>query len=279
MTGLKDVQVLNPIDRASALPYYAQVKEVLRGQIENGTLKVGVQLPGEPELCEIFRVSRTVIRQALADLLHDGLIVKEKGKGTFVAEPKIMENLIQRLTGFYQDMADRGTPPVSQVLKQRSVPSNSKVGGFLKLQPGTPVIEIERLRFVQKEPLVLVTTYLPDSLCRDLLNIDLTRRSLYTVLERNLGLIIDRGRRTLEAVPANQYEADLLRIEKGAPLMLLESVSYLSDGTPIEYYHALHRGDRSRFESELIRFREPDGREGLESGARTSVLLEQPTRP
>lgn len=279
MTGLKDVQVLNPIDRASALPYYAQVKEALRGQIENGTLKVGAQLPGEPELCEIFRVSRTVIRQALADLLHDGLIVKEKGKGTFVAEPKIMENLIQRLTGFYQDMADRGTPPVSQVLKQRSVPSNSKVGGFLKLQPGTPVIEIERLRFVQKEPLVLVTTYLPESLCRDLLNIDLTRRSLYTVLERNLGLIIDRGRRTLEAVPANQYEADLLRIEKGAPLMLLESVSYLSDGTPIEYYHALHRGDRSRFESELIRFREPDGREGLESGARTSVLLEQPTRP
>jgi GntR family transcriptional regulator len=115
--------------------------------------------------CEIFGVSRTVIRQALADLLHDGLIVKEKGNGTFVAEPKITENLVQRLTGFYQDMADRGTPPVSQVLKQRSVPSNSKVAGFLKLRPGTPLIEIERLRFVQEEPLVLVTTYFPYSFC------------------------------------------------------------------------------------------------------------------
>ncbi len=278
MAGQKELHSLNPIDRASALPYYAQVKEALRGHIENGALKVGAQLPGEPELCDIFGVSRTVIRQALADLLHDGLIVKKKGKGTFVAEPKITENLVQRLTGFYQDMADRGTPPLSQVLRQNSTPSNSRVAGFLKLRPGMPVIEIERLRFVQKEPLVLVTTYLPYSLCPDLLNIDLTRQSLYAVLERNLGLIIARGHRTLEAVPANQYEADLLRIEKGAPLMLLESVSYLGDGTPIEYYHALHRGDRSRFESELIRFREPDGRQALQSSEPTRVLQEQVTR-
>ena len=76
--------------------------------------------PGEPELCLMFDVSRTVIRQALGEMEHEGLIVRTKGKGTFVAQPKIMENLAQKLTGFYQDMADRGSPPVSQVLSNTS---------------------------------------------------------------------------------------------------------------------------------------------------------------
>lgn len=245
------------VNRNTALPYYAQVKESIRERIERGLWKVGEQLPGEPELCGMFDVSRTVIRQALAELMHEGLIIKRKGKGTFVAEPKITEALVQKLTGFYQDMAQRGNPPVSQVLKQSSIPANSKVAALLKLQPGTPVIEIERLRFVDDEPIVLVTTYLPYSKCPELLNIDLTHQSLYTVLENQFHLIIARGHRSLEAVAANQHEAEMLRIAKGAPLMLLESVSYLNDGTPIEYYQALHRGDRSRFEAELIRAHEP----------------------
>lgn len=263
------------IDRTSPVPYYAQVKGALRERIEHNDYKPGEQLPGEPELCMMFDVSRTVIRQALADLLHDGLIIKKKGKGTFVAEPKITERLVQELTGFYQDMASRGSPPFSQVLKQISVPADSKVAGFLKLQPGTPVIEIERLRFVADEPIVLVTTYLPTALCPALLDVNLIHQSLYAVLEKDFGLVIARGHRTLEAVPANPYEAELLRVEKQAPLMLLESVSYLSNGTPIEYYHALHRGDRSRFEAELIRVREPALKAGVLDIELAHVLKER----
>jgi len=244
------------IDHNSHVPYYAQVMEALRERIERGEWKAGDQLPGEPELCVLFDVSRTVIRQALSELLHDGLILRAKGKGTFVAEPKIVENLAQKLTGFYQDMADRGYPPVSQVLKQIVVSANQKVAAFLQVEPGTPVVEIERLRFVQEEPIVLVTTYLPYARCPGLLTADVTHQSLYSVMEQQYGLTIARGHRTLDAVTANQYEADLLQIEVGAPLMLLDSVSYLEDGAPIEYYHALHRGDRSRFEAELIRVRD-----------------------
>jgi GntR family transcriptional regulator len=133
------------------------------------------------------------------------------------------------------------------------------VAAHLGLEPGTSVIVIERLRFVQGEPIVLVTTYLPYALCPKVLDEDLSRQSLYALLEQEYGLVIARGRRTLEAVPANEYEAPLLQVEKGAPLVLLDSVSYLDDGTPIEYYHALHRGDRSRFEVELIRIREQGG--------------------
>jgi GntR family transcriptional regulator len=241
------------IDHNSPVPYYAQVKENVRGPIERGDWKPGTQLPGEPELCSIFEVSRTVIRQALTELMYEGLIVRVKGKGTFVAEPKIMESLAQKLTGFYQDMAEHGQPPVSRVLKQQVVPASAKVAGLLQIDPGAPLLEIERLRFVKDEPITLVTTFLPFSRCADILRADLTRQSLYALMEQQCGLVIVRGHRTLEAVAANLREAELLQVEIGAPLMLLDSVSYLDDGTPIEYYHAVHRGDRSRFEAELIR--------------------------
>jgi len=146
------------IDKGSPLPYYVQLKEILRGYIENGEWQIGSQIPSEPDLCEVFNISRTVVRQALRELTYEGLLVREKGRGTFVAGPKISERLVQELTGFYQDMAERGNPPVSKVLKQQMIPSSPKVASFLGLPPGTSVIEIERLRFVQNEPIVLVIT-------------------------------------------------------------------------------------------------------------------------
>jgi GntR family transcriptional regulator len=125
-------------------------------------------------------------------------------------------------------------------------------------------VQIDRLRFVQDEPIVLVSTYLPHDSCPGLAEADLTQRSLYALLEEDYGIQIARGRRVLEAVPANEVEAEFLQVKKGAPLILLDSVSFLADGTPIEYFHALHRGDRSRFEVELIRVRERA--QGSESG-------------
>lgn len=224
--------------------------------MERGEWEPGDQLPGEIELCGMYDVSRTVIRQALNDMVHAGLVVRRKGRGTFVAEPKIRESLVQRLTGFYQDMTERGHEPVSDVLKQEVVPAAPSVANQLEVDPQAPVVEIERLRYIQDEPIVLVTTYLPESLCPDLVHADLSEQSLYAYIEEHYGLVIVRGRRTVQAVPANEYEAEHLDVPKGAPLILLDSVSYLEDGTPLEYYHALHRGDRSQFEVELVRIRE-----------------------
>ncbi len=246
------------IDRASYIPFYIQVMDALREAIGDGDLGPGDQLPGEPELCRIFDVSRTVIRQALKELELEGLILREKGRGTFVAEPKIEEGLFQELTGFHHDMTTRGYRPVSKVLKQEIVPAPKKVAAYLGLDPDTPVIQIDRLRFVDGEPIVLVTTYLPYALFPALVEVDLRDQSLYAYLESAYGISIERGHRTLEAILANEYEAELLQVAKGAPLILLDSISFLADGTPIEYYHALHRGDRSRFEVELIRYHDQD---------------------
>ena len=245
------------IDRNSYIPFYIQVVDALSDHIENNKILPGEKLPGEVELCSIFDVSRTVIRQSLQVLENKGVIYREKGRGTFVAQPKISEGLFQELTGFYQDMIAKGHRPRSIVLKQERVNVGPKVAAYLNLEPGDDVIQIDRVRYVDQEPVVLVTTFIPYHLCPELLNVDLTERSLYGYLEDEHGLFISRGKRFLEAVVAKQQEADLLDVEVGAPLIQLNSVSYLQDDQPVEYFHALHRGDRSRFETELVRVQEP----------------------
>lgn len=245
------------IDRSSFIPFYIQVIDALTEYIENTQLPPGHQLPGESDLCKTFDVSRTVIRQALQELEYKGLIYREKGRGTFVAKPKIHEGLFQELTGFYQDMVAKGHRPRSNVLKQEKVSASPKVSSYLNLEPGDPVIQIDRLRYVNQEPIVLVTTYLPYDICPELLHEDLTNQSLYEYLENEHGLFVARGKRFLEAIVANQIEAKLLKIDLGSPLLLLNSISYLSDGRAMEYFHAVHRGDRSRFETELVRVNEP----------------------
>lgn len=244
------------IDFDSHIPYYFQLIEVIKEKINQGEWKPGDQIPSEPELCEIYGISRTVVRQALKEMEYEGLIYRRKGKGTFIAEPKIGESLVQKLTGFYQDMVDRGHKPITQVLRQEVEPANAQVARHLGLETGTSVFTLERLRFVEDIPIVLVITYLPYELVSKLADYEFSDKSLYAVLENDLGLVLSHGHRWIEAVAANEREAELLQVDECAPLVLLDSVTYLEDGTPIEYYHAVHRGDRSRFEVELVRMRE-----------------------
>jgi GntR family transcriptional regulator len=243
------------IDFESNIPYYVQLTSALKERIRLSRWEPGKKIPGEMDLCQEAGVSRTVVRQALRELELGGLIVRRKGKGAFVSEPKINESLVQELTGSFQDMAERGLPSSTRVLHQRVVPCTDKVARYLNVSPGTQVVDIDRLRFVGKAPIQLVNSYVPFDLCPALANVDLTNRSMYEFLEQECGLWISRGRRYLEAVAANEVEARLLEIDKGTPLVCLDSISYLENGTAIEYYHALHRGDRSRFEVELLRTR------------------------
>jgi GntR family transcriptional regulator len=241
------------IDSAKPIPYHAQVYDALEKLISNGSLRVGEQLPGEPKLCLLFGVSRTVIRQALEQLLRDGRITRVMGKGTFVAEPKIHEGLVGSLTGFYEDMIRQGYLPVSKTLKQQRIPATKKIASLLKIEPGASVIEIRRVRYVNDVPIQLVTTYLPETLCPSALQADLTHQSLYAYLEKECGLRIASGKRIIEAVLANKEESKLLEIAVGSPLIMLDSVSCLENGTPLEYYHAVHRSDRASFEVNLFR--------------------------
>lgn len=247
---------MNRINHLSPIPYYVQVKDAIREQIDSGAWPRETQIPTEAQLCDLFQVSRTVIRQALQDLMHEGLIIRRKGRGSFVAPAKISERLVQKLTGFYHDMVEQGYQPVTQVLKQQITPAPPQLAARLALEVGAPVVEIERLRFVHDIPIVTVTSFLPHRLCPGLEDDDLSNQSLYDLLEKKYGLYIARGRRVIQAVQAPEQEAARLDIPVGSPLFLLDSTSYLADGTPVEYYYAFHRGDRSQFEVELIRLRD-----------------------
>ncbi len=241
----------------SHIPYYIQLMDLLKEKIQQKKWTPGEQIPCENDLCGTYGISRTVVRQALRELELEGAITRRKGKGTFITEPKINEGLVQKLTGFYQDMVERGLKPVTRVLHQNVVKANEKVARYLNIRPDTEVIDIQRLRFIGDEPIQLVTTYIPYQIFPPLATVDLTNRSLYEFLEKEGGIFLTRGRRYIEAVLASGPEAALLGIERGAPLLMLDSVSYTEDGLPVEYYHALHRGDRSRFEVDLVRTREP----------------------
>ena len=251
-------ELIEKIDFDGHIPFYLQLKGFLQRRIDEGIWGPNVMLPSESQLCNAYGISRTVVRQALREMEYEGQVYRRKGKGTFVAEPKILESLAQRLTGFHQDMAEQGLSTSDEVLFLGVVPANGKVAGFLKLDVGVEVIKLCRLRHVQGSPIALVTTYLPVSLCEKVLTADFRDQSLYVFLERECGLVIDHGRRMIEAVVANEEEASLMGVKKGAPMVLLDSVSYLENGVPVEYYHAVHRGDRARFEVELVRYREKD---------------------
>lgn len=247
---------LGTIDRESALPYYHQLKAIMTKQIASGRWSAGAQIPSEPELCKLLDVSRTVVRQALGELENERILVRRKGRGTFVAEQKVSGRLFQSLTGFHDDMLSQGHMPRTRVLERRVEPASETVATQLEIEPGAKVLRIERVRSVGTEPIVLVTTWLPHDLCGPLVDVDLTDRSLYQELAK-IGLHIQHGRRTVEAIRATTDDAELLAMKQGDPLLFLRSVTYLPNERAVEYYEAKHRGDRTSLEVDLVKTTEP----------------------
>jgi GntR family transcriptional regulator, N-acetylglucosamine utilization regulator len=242
------------IDRASPLPFYYQLKQILLADLRERQLQPGDRLPGDHELCTTYDVSRTVVRQALSELETEGVIERVKGRGTFVAPERTSETLVQSLTGLYEDVAARGSQLRSEVRRQEVVPADEQLAQQLALCDGAPVLLIERLRFVDEEPWVLTTTHLPYDLAPGLLQEDLREQSLYALLEGKYGVRLSHGRRSVEAGVARGELAKDLAVKVGSPLLVLRSISYAAD-RPAEAFVAYHRGDRSRFEVTLSRHR------------------------
>lgn len=236
------------------LPYYLQLKSLLEEKIDKGELRPNDKLPSEAEICGEFEISRTVVRQALREMEYEGLIFKRKGKGAYVSQPKILETFVQKPSGFYEDMKAQQRKTHSRVLRLELVRAGRRVAKVLQTRTGSRVVLLRRLRFVEDDPVQLVSSYLPHKLCPELLEADFADRSLYAFLEEH-GIFLARGSRIIEAVRATDEEARQLNVETGAPLLRIESVGYREDGTPVEYYEAVHRGDRTRFRVELVRER------------------------
>lgn len=249
------MHTIRRIDHDSPVPFYYQLKQILAEAIETGRYEPGDRLPGEHDLCQAFNVSRTVVRQALNELEMEGLLRRRKGRGTFVMPKKVSESLFQNLTGLYEDVAARGGKLRSEVRQLERVAAPIPVAAELGLQEGDSVIVLDRLRFVNGVPWVVVATYLPYELCSQLLQEDMEDQSLYAVLEQKYGIRIAYGKRSVEATAATAAVARDLAIEERDPILLLRSTSYGEDGRPVEHFVAHHRGDLSRFEVNLVRRR------------------------
>jgi len=238
------------INRRAAVPMYYQLKRRIIEDIARLGMRPGDLLPGEHRLCEQFGVSRTVVRQALAQLEHQGIIERVKGKGTFVAHRKTAESLVHTLAGLYEEVASRGGHVHSEVRRQEIAPADDEVAEALDLAPGTPVVVIERLRYVDNEPWSWTTTYLPYEIGILVLDRDLSDQSLYALLAgQNIRAV--RGVRSAEAATANEEQGSLLQVGEGQALLVLRSVAYDEHEQPMEFFVAYHRGDRSRFEFQL----------------------------
>ncbi|MFC6356497.1 GntR family transcriptional regulator [Luethyella okanaganae] len=249
MTGAATTTALG-IDRLSPAPMYLQLKHRIVDTIARQGLRPGDILPGEHRMCEQYGVSRTVVRQALAQLEHDGLVDRVKGKGTFVARQKTPESLVHTLAGLFEEVAARGGHVHSDVLRQQVEPATEEVADALRLESGTPVVAIERLRFVDGEPWSLSTTWLPLEVGRYVLDADLGEQSLYALLATH-GIRAVRGVRSAEATTSDDEQGRLLQVGAGRALLILRSVSFDENERPIECFTAYHRGDRSRFEFQL----------------------------
>lgn len=265
------------IEHGSPIPYYYQLKQILRQQIEGKTYEPGDKLPGEHELCHAFEISRTVVRQALVELEFEGILYRRKGRGTFVAHKKVPEYLFQNFTGLSEDVAARGGVLQSEVWRLETMSAPTLVAQELNLESDTAVIILERLRFVNKIPWALTATYVPYELCPQLLQEDFAHHSLYTTLEQKYGLSIHYGRRSVEAVVTTPTIAHALGIKENDPILRLRSTAYDENDRPIEYFIAHHRGDLSRFEVNLLRRRSaPDDKGGLP--AAPNMVAETPNR-
>lgn len=240
-----------PVNRLiSAIPLYIQIAESLKARIESGVLSDGDRLPPERALSEMLGVNRLTLRRALRLLAGDGLLIRRQGKGTYIARPKI-ERHAGSLVSFTRGMQRSGYTPGAKIISFSQTPVDVSLSKELQLPISAPVYLIQRLRTLNREPVLLERYTIPAEAFPDLQRFDLESRSVYEVFEREYGVAVRRARQSLEPVAATEYEARLLEVDPGAPLMLERRLSFDEKGKPVEHGKDLYRGDRFRFVTEI----------------------------
>jgi len=240
------------LDRASAEPLHAQLRQAILDAIEGGRWRPGDRLPSETELCRRFDISRTTVRQALTMLELDGALRREQGRGTFVAEPAPGTGFLQSAAGFQEDAEHAGHAVSSRVLKCAVERMPPWAAAGLEVEPDTHGVTVERVRSIDGQVVMYADTWLILDVAAGVLAADLTTASLYHVLREQHDVAAVGGRRSVEAVVAEPRVAQLLEVAEGSPLLYVQAVSCDAAGRPFECYRAWHRSDRSRLEIRVV---------------------------
>lgn len=230
----------------SPTPLYAQIKDILRARILDGSYQPHQQMPSESEMMAAFDVSRITVRQALNDLQNEGLIFRMHGKGTFVSKPKAFQDL-GRLQGFGEAMRQMGYETFARVVAMRTVTPTAQVQEHLQLPKRAKVTELQRLRFLNREPISLDVTYVPTALGARLAKEDLATRDVFVILENDYGLSLGHADLQIGSTLADEHLAAQLKVEEGSPVLVIERTTHTSDGAPIDYEHLYYRGDAFQY--------------------------------
>jgi GntR family transcriptional regulator len=232
--------VISQLNKNSPVPLYNQLYALLAAQINSGEMKAGDKVPPERELAEQLRISRITARQAIDALVESGLVYREQGRGTFVAEPK-MRGLIG-FTSFSHDIWARGMRPGSLVLSCEVVPVDDSTGKILRLETGRPAIHLVRVRLADDKPVAIQAAYLPYERAQGLENEDMSGVSLYSILREKYYINPCWTEAELEALPATTEEARLLQIEKNDPVLVVRGITFTDSFEVVESVRTVYRG-------------------------------------
>ena len=235
----------------SSMPLHARISQLMIDLIERGDLAVGERLPAERDLAEMLGVSLAPVRQAILDVVNKGLLVRGRGRGTFVRGHGLDEK-ISILHSFTETMRAQHVEVDTRVLQQGRVPAQPEVASALGLRESTAML-LERVAIVGREPVALLYAYLSLRAYPGLVDAPLANRSLYETLRDRYGTVVTKADSVIEVVRSTSAEADKLGIEVGEPLLRVEGTAFSDSGKPVEYFRVLYRGDRVRFHLESHR--------------------------
>jgi GntR family transcriptional regulator len=233
-------------------PLYSRVETVLASEINAGPLKVGDQLPTEDTLIARFEVSRITVRRAIQNLVSRGLVEIHRGKGTFVAAPKITQELTE-LSGFVEDMHALSRKPTARVLGREIATADATVARQLALTKGERVVRIRRVRLADGVPISFDETYLPLEIGKKIITNNLKVEPIFSLLERKYDVPLIEAEYKLEAVAAEAEVAAALRVKQGSPIFRIERTSYSTGNRPVDYEKLYYRGDLVSFVTRLAR--------------------------
>jgi GntR family transcriptional regulator len=213
------------------------------------SLEVGDSIPSERQLAGNLGVSRLTVRAALDELVREGYLMRRRGAGTFVAEPKVAKGMT--ISSFSDDMRQRGLAPGSRTLELQVVPAGARLGRILHVSPAEPVIVAKRLRLADGEPMAIELLHVRESLLPGLTAKDLEEDSFYELLPRRYGIEIAGGEQTVEPTVTDEEESETLGVPLHSPALLFERITRTHAGEVVEFTISIYRGDRYRIVSEL----------------------------
>jgi GntR family transcriptional regulator len=235
-----------------AMPLHEQLKEAIRRDIATGKYIPEEKLPSEAEFTQLYGISRTTVRNALNDLVNEGILSRKQGVGTFIAAKNGNADMV-RLTDFVEDMVQAGLTATSKMLKFEPESATAEVAESLAVQTGTKTMRLERLRLGNNQPIAFDITWLPLRYGLLLADEDLGNNTIYSLLESKFDIPVLRGTYFIEACNADDYLAQPLEIAPGTALLLLTRISYTDGNKPVYYQKRYIRSENIKYRISLER--------------------------